>query len=103
MVASRIKEMNPSNSNNLNYAIKIFESLGKYSLYPSKMADNGGLIEPIWDKSILKKKLIIRNAWEIGEHDLDGIAIYENDQPILPENITDIPVLRLLKRKKIDK
>lgn len=103
MVASRFHEMNPTSSKNLDDAIHIFNSLKHYILYPAKIADNGIDIEPFLDMGILKRKLDVRDAWEIGENDLDCIAIKENDQPIIPDDISDAPILKLLQRKYIKK
>jgi len=33
-------------------------------------------------------------------YDIESVAIKENDKPIIPKNIIDAPVLKLLKKKK---
>ena len=70
----------------------------QYRLCPAKIIDNGK-IEPYFDRAILKRTLYIKNAWEIGEHDLDRDVIKKNDSPIIPNDISDVPVLKLLKKK----
>lgn len=96
-VATRIHEMNPDNPKNLNNLINLFNSTNKYKLYPAKISHNGKDIEPFFNKSILKTTLIIKNAWEIGENDLDRAAIKGSDRPIVPVGNTKAPVLEILK------
>ena len=98
VLTSRIHEMNASSSTNLNNLINSFNTLKQYRLCPAKLIDNGK-IEPYFDRAILKRTLYIKNAWEIGEHDLERVVIKKNDSPIIPNDISDVPVLKLLKKK----
>lgn len=99
-VTSRIHEMNPNNSNNLEYAINTFNSRKEYKLFPCRMINEGKDLEPYFDKGIIKRELNIRYAWEIGENDMEAVVIKKDDIPIIPENINDAPVLKVLKRKR---
>ncbi len=96
VVSSRIHEMNASSPQNLNNLIGLFNATKKYRLYPAKINLDGGGIDPIFSKSILKTTLIIREAWEIGENDLDRVVIKVNDNPIIPEGKSKAPVLKIL-------
>jgi len=58
---------------------------------------------PIIELGILKTELTIKNAWEIGIHDLEQVVITEDDDPIIPDNINDAPVLKILKEKHWNK
>lgn len=99
--ASRFHEMNAVSSKNLDNLINGFKILKKYRLCPAKIIDlRTGAIEPYFDKAILKKELHIKNAWEIGEHDLDNVVIKKDDSPIIPENEQSPPVLNVLKSKR---
>ena len=49
---------------------------------------------------ILKEKIKFIYAWQIGEHDYNQVAIYDTDDPIIPEGMTDVPVLSLIRAKK---
>jgi hypothetical protein len=40
--------------------------------------------------------LIVKDAWEIGENDIDRVVIRENDRPIIPDGNTNAPVLKIL-------
>jgi hypothetical protein len=100
MVSARIHEMQPNSPQNLDNLNSLFNTIKKYKLYPALYDSAGNRMKPYFDKGILKRTLAIRMAWEIGENDLDGFAIKQNDSPIIPEGIKDIPVLRLLKKNK---
>ena len=99
-VVSRIHEMNPENSNNLDNFMKVYSQLNKYKLYPARIDDDGRNIEPFLDKGILKKKITVRDAWEIGENDFEAVVIKENDNPIIPDHVEDAPVLKVLNKKR---
>jgi hypothetical protein len=95
--ASKILEVGASSSKNLDNLINNFDILKQYRLCPAKIIDNGK-IKPYSDWEILKRTLFVKNAWEIGEHDLDRVVIKKNDSPIIPDDIEDVPVLKLLKK-----
>ncbi len=97
--ASRFHEMNAVNSINLDNLTNGFNILKEYMLCPAKLLPNNQ-VKPFVDLGILKKSLQIRNAWEIGENDLDGVVIKPDDFPIIPDQILDAPVLKLLQKKK---
>lgn len=97
-VASRIHEMNANSPENLNNLIGVFNTMKKYKLYPAKISHDGNGIKPFFDRGILKTTLIIKEAWEIGENDLDRIVIKGNDRPIIPEGNTEAPILKILNK-----
>ena len=97
-VASRIHEMNANSPGNLNNLIGLFNTMKKYKLYPAKISHSGNEIKPFFDRSILKTTLIIKEAWEIGENDLDRVVIKGNDRPIIPETNTEAPILKILNK-----
>jgi hypothetical protein len=96
--ASKILEVGASSSKNLDNLINNFDILKQYRLCPGKIIDNGK-IKPYSDREILKRTLFVKNAWEIGEHDFDSVVIRKNDSPIIPDDIEDVPVLKLLKKR----
>ncbi len=99
-IASRIHEMNANSPENLNKLIGLFNTIKKYKLYPARISNDGKNIEPYFDKGICKTTLTIKEAWEIGENDLDRVVIREDDRPIIPERIKDAPILKILKTAK---
>ena len=53
---------------------------------------------PIGKFCIGKYQLVVRPAWEIGPNDPDVVAIQKDDDPIIPEDEKNAPVLRALHR-----
>lgn len=96
--ASRFHEMNANSSTNLDNLINGFDTLKQYRLCPARILDSGK-IEPYFDRAILKKSLYVKNAWEIGEHDLDNVVIKKGDLPIIPDSVKNAPILKILKKK----
>ncbi len=95
-ILSRFHKMNAENPENLNNLIHGFKHFKKYKLIPASI-DNNGKIEPIFDKAIVKTSLIMKNAWEIGVHDLARSVIQRDDNPIIPdEHKKDAPILAVL-------
>jgi hypothetical protein len=101
MLTSRIHEMNPENSNNLDMFEGTFKILKKYIFFPS--STDVLLPEHYLKYGIIKSKITIKNAWQIGIDDPNQVAIHDTDEPVLPEGIEDIPILSLLKQKKENK
>lgn len=95
-VASRIHEMNANTPDNLKGLIFLFNKYGKYRLHPAKISNDGETIEPCFDKWIFKSELTIKDAWEIGKNDLDRVVIKKNDNPIIPKDIKNAPVLEII-------
>jgi len=52
------------------------------------------------DLAIRKSEIRICPAWQIQEHDPDGVGIFDNDDPIIPADVSEPPVLKLLQRKR---
>ncbi len=50
--------------------------------------------------ALAKRQLDIREAWQIGENDPDLVALSEDDDPIVPEGVTNPPVNKALMRKR---
>ena len=49
---------------------------------------------------ILKHEIHVRPAWQVGRHDPDGCGIETDDDLIIPEEESDVPVLELIAWKK---
>jgi len=93
---SRFHQMNAESPQNLNNLIYGFNGMKKYKLFPASMANNGK-VEPFFDKGIIKTSLTIKDAWEIGENDLEKVVIQKDDNPIIPnEHKDDAPILSIL-------
>jgi len=101
-VLSRVHEMNANTPENMAKLIDLFNTMKKYKLYPAKLSHDGKEIEPFFDKGILKTTLIIKDAWEIGENDLDRVVIKKNDRPLIPIGNTNAPVLKIINKAEYE-
>jgi hypothetical protein len=95
--------MNAETSVNLDRFIRARDAVDAFFLAPAFMA--GGpeapdVPEPDMDLRIAVHKVHLRNAWEVGLHDVDRVAIKEEDDPVIPEGVEDSPVLRLLEKRR---
>ena len=100
VLISRVQNMEPPDLTNLNNFLDIYRRVGKYVILPAYFVSDKSFPEPLWDFGIVKAQLIVRNAWEIGRHDPDVVAIHEGDDPIIPEEVKDAPVIQALHRFK---
>jgi hypothetical protein len=100
-LASRYHELNATKPDNLENLLVGYKHFKKFRLCLAKMVDKKtGHIIPYYETAIIKKELHIRNAWEIGENDMDMVVIKSGDLPIIPSEVNNAPVLDLLKKKK---
>lgn len=97
--SSKFHKMTPDNSDNIDKLITGYERFKKYLLVPAHV-DNDLNMTPFPELGILKTELNIINAWEIGVNDFERAAIMSDDNPIIPNDIIDVPILEVLKQKK---
>jgi hypothetical protein len=99
MQASRMLTMTPPNSNNLDTFLSDFEEKQCFILAPAVLGPEG---EPQFftDLSILKRMLYVREAWEVGVHDQDGMALRSDDNILVPDGIENPPCFELMELKK---
>lgn len=92
---SRINRMTPETGTNLDRFLADYRRCGEYLLVPARMDD-----PPHLEMSCLlaMKHLHVRPAWEIGENDPDASALQDDDDPVVPEGLTDPPVKKALER-----
>lgn len=98
-MSSRFHRMEPKNSTNLDNLLSGYQAFNKYVLVPSHIDKDLKMI-PILELGILKTELKIKNAWEIGIHDFERVVITDDDDPIIPNNVSDAPILEVLEEKK---
>jgi hypothetical protein len=94
---TRINTMTPTTQTNLNQFLKEYEKKHKYLLAPAHYAPNGSF-SLLPGQAILKEDLVVRPAWQIGEHDPDSSAIRSDDDVFVPDGIKDPPILRTIAR-----
>jgi len=98
ITVSRINQMNPTNSSNLERFMKAYSKYGKYILLPAPFVKKKGSIELFWELGIEKQSIRFLPAWQLSEHDPDVCALEEDDHPIIPADMKDAPVLLALQR-----
>jgi hypothetical protein len=72
----------------------------RYGVFTIQAPTGENDIEMFGDLAIMKKTIRITSAWQVGENDIDGMAIRPGDNPIIPPEMIDAPVLKLLDRQK---
>lgn len=92
---SRINRMTPETPTNLNLFLTNFRRYGGYLLVPADMGAPPGIETASF---LAKRHLHVRAAWEIGENDPDSIALHDDDDPIIPQGVTDPPVTKTLEK-----
>jgi hypothetical protein len=99
VIMARVHTMEPSSDDNLNAFLSSYEKMGRYTL---AHCIRDGDSEPVFvrENYIGKFDLHLRNAWEIGRNDLDSVGILPSDDPIIPDDQPDAPVIELLRLKR---
>lgn len=92
----RIQEMNPPTSKNMDTFLESYKMFGEYFISPAVVSQNDIGMELLSDYRILKRTLIVREAWEIGPNDPDCGGIRPSDDPVIPEAVVKPPVYELL-------
>lgn len=97
---SRINQMSPDNSVNLDNFKRAFKAIGDYYfLVPAKFSGPTFSFDDLFlDLSIGKRVIEFRDAWQIAENDPDLMALRKGDDPIIPNGISDPPVRQALKK-----
>ena len=99
-IFSRIHTMVPASDENLVRFLGAFRKLGRYVLAYALAGDDTRSIRPVFADAIGKRDLNVREAWEVGRHDLDSVGILVDDDPIVPATQQDPPVRELIEWKR---
>ena len=97
---SRLNTMDPSTDANLNTFLASYKKFGVYALAHAILPDRTSAPDLKTQNCIVKRELHVRQAWEIGPNDLDAMGVAEDDQPIIPGERPDTPVLELLRWRR---
>jgi len=100
ILVNRVNTMAPASGPNLERFLRNYKAFGWYYLIPAITRGELSAPEIIWDHYLIKRDLHVRQAWEIGRHDVDCAAILEDDAPIIPAGQENPPVLELLRWKR---
>jgi hypothetical protein len=94
---TRIFECHTDSAKNLNDLLNTYNIIKTFRLCPAEIQISQSRITDYIDNGIIKTIIHVRNAWEIGINDPDRVAIKREDQPLIPDNIKNAPVLEILK------
>ncbi len=98
-LASRINTMEPSTSENLDRFLNSYNVLHEYFFAPAVVVGDLSNAPKMLDEYLIKRDIFVRNAWEIGKNDIDRIAVYNDDDILIPEGEKNLPVNKLLQEK----
>jgi len=99
---SRLHMMTPKSSQNLDMFKAYMHNRHECILTAVEiLQDNQIVVDEKMPAGIPFSNIVFREAWEIGEMDIDSVVIMPNDHPIIPaEHQADAPVLKLLNKKR---
>lgn len=98
---SRINRMTPKNRVNLDGFLKQSEAVGGFILMPAYMDPNNLSGVDVYPQfGIAKTTLVVRNAWELDEYDVDMMVLDAGATPVVPPGADASPVLRGLERRR---
>lgn len=98
IMISRTNRMVPTDSRNLDRFLKHFNNVGRYFLVPAHFVDASTQPKLFYELAIGKQELRVYPAWQLEENDPDICALHVDDDPIIPDGVTDPPVARAMQR-----
>lgn len=88
MMLSRMNTMQPQTDQNWNSFEQEYKKAGAYNLSFGLLKNNQFFVDPDFEKTlILKKEIIIKNAWEVGMNDIDRVALRPDEIPLISEGV----------------
>lgn len=98
LFVSRINRMTPTTTANLDAFMAAYKIAGAFLLAPAELGS--GAPTPFIHLAVVKHRLDVREAWQIGENDPDASALKDDDMPIIPAGVVDPPVKKALARMR---
>jgi hypothetical protein len=96
MFVSRIHEMTPESTANIERFLASYTAYGRYVLAPAVMKDGKPIIANL---TLLKRSLHVKDAWQVNENDPEVVAIREEDDIIIPPGKTRVPLPAVRRRR----
>lgn len=99
-IIARNNTMTPASSKNLDMFLLEFKKRKSYLLSYAIVKDERMM--PFYAKNrktILKHHVTVVDAWQVGPNDMEVMAIDKDDEPVIPEGISDAPIIEVLKMK----
>jgi len=98
---SRYIVMTPSSDQNLSLFLMHYAEHKYFGISPAFTDPRTGQANIIDRLAIGKAKFYFRQAWEIGPHDPECVAISLDDDIYIPADVTDPPITKTLERLRI--
>jgi len=100
VMTSKSCTMTPSTTTNLDAFLENLRRTDAFFLAPG-FVDPGTNV-PSFERglTVFCKQLNVRNAWEVGPHDVDASGIFEDDDILIPAGISNPPVLERINQIK---
>ena len=77
-------------------------SIGRAGLSAEKTTQPGEHFPtPMTELLLPRRSLDIRPAWMIGENDPDSSVMQDDDDPFIPDGITDPPILKAMAKMRL--
>jgi len=99
IIVGRKNLMAPETTRNLDSFLDKLARFGRYLLVPAGIDRVQGRPNIFFEDAVLKCELNVRQAWQLAENDADLYAIDEDDDPLIPEGVTEAPITQALKRR----
>ena len=99
ILMTKISTMTPTNPGNLEGFLHSYARFGYFTLAPFFIDVRSGKPEPLNEWGFPMNELSVRNAWEVGLNELEMTAIDATENPVIPEGVTNAPVLKVIKMK----
>ena len=93
---SRFRVMEAESDIHVNAFLASYKKVSCYVLAYAIVGEPGEEPDLVTENCVAKREINVRQAWEIGRNDLDVMGVAEDDQPIIPADKLDAPVLGLL-------
>jgi hypothetical protein len=85
---------------NMERFAKLVKEVSRFTIVPVELSAGSNREAMNLEFGIELKTLNVREAWEIGEHDRDSMGIRLDDDPIIPPDIHDAPVEKMLSQRR---
>ena len=98
VLSPKINRMDAITPTNLENFLSHYEYSSKCIIAPA--SSSGFHPQYINEYGIEIKNLVVKYAWEIGENDMDIVALQDNSNPYIPDSEKNPPILRAMKKIK---
>lgn len=97
MAHCRSHTMEAKNNSNVKMFENMYSQIKSFDIFPSEAIN--GMVNFHPELIIHKTSIEICDAWQIDDSSFLSSAIFPFDRPVIPPDITDAPVLNIIKRK----